>query len=754
MQFSRARSRCAGGLALLLLLAWPAPRGWTQTAEPQPKPPGKAPSPTTIEALSIEGVSAFEVTARGQVVLRRDDTSIHAELMHYNRETGRVEADGDVRVERGADHVEGTHLSFDLDSDTGTFEKPQFVLRRTLTARGRADRLEFLGRDRYRLTGGTFTTCKPGEEDWRFEARRLDLDYDAGEGEVRGGRLKFFDTTLLALPYGSFPLERRRKTGLLTPHYAQNTRRGLEIGVPFYWNIAPEQDLLLTPVYMSKRGEQLKTHYRYLDRAYSGEVDWEVLPRDDVLGRERSAISVKHEHRLGPGWIGRIDYNRVSDDRYFVDLGTQVRQITVGNLLREAFTQYNGSAGETSYVLQGRVQSFQTLQDPLAPTVSPYRRVPQLNAALFRQNVAGRLDLALPAEYVRFTHDTLVEGTRVSLGPNLSLPVLAAGYFVVPKLGVHYAGYSLSRVAAGQPARDGVTVPWASLDAGLVFERDAHWFGEALTQTLEPRLYYVYAPYRDQDAVPLFDTALADFNYTQLFSENRFVGGDRFGDADQVTLAVTSRLLGAGGEEVLRATVGQRYYFRSERVGLTTASPLRARGQSDLLASLGGRLAPSWNFDGTVQYNTHQTRTERYSASLRYAPEPAKLLSASYRFNRDALRQVDLVAQWPFGTGWYGIGRYNYSLLERRLLEGIAGVEYNAGCWSFRAVFQRLLAATQTTSTALLFQLEFNGFGGIQSGDVTDFLKRHVPGYAATAPGAGDLAPQSGPGRPPFVQDF
>jgi len=752
MQHRRARSPlvCATGLALLSFLVLGAPHGWAQLAASPAMPAG----PTTIEALSIEGVSEFEVTARGQVELRRGELNLYSDTLRYNREFGRVEADGGVRIERAGDRFFGPRLQFDLNSDTGVFDQPGFIMRREQTARGSAERLEFLGKDRLRLVGGSFTTCEPGKEDWRFEARELELDYEIEEGRMRDGRLRFFDTTLFAVPFATFPLERRRKSGLLTPHYSQNTRRGLEIGVPFYWNIAPEQDLLLTPVTMSKRGLQLKTQYRYLERSYAGDLRWEYLPEDKVLGERRSGLTLKHEQQLAPDWTGRLDFNKVSDDRYFVDLGTQMRQITTGNLLREAFSQYHGSIGDTSYALQARVQGFQTLQDPLAPIVSPYHRVPQLNAALLRQSVGGRLDVTVPAEYVRFTHHSLVEGTRVSLHPSLALPLAAPGHFVIPRFGVHHAEYRLARTAPGQPERQGVSVPWASADAGLIFERSARWFGEALTQTLEPRLYYVYAPYRAQDTVPLFDTGLADFNYAQLFSENRFVGGDRFGDADHLTLAATSRLLGPGGEEVLRATIGQRLYLKSERVGLTPAAPLRGRGQSDLLASVGGRLAQGWSFDGAAQYNLQRSRTERYSAAVRYTPEIAKLVSASYRFNRDALRQIDIAAQWPLSAGWYAIGRYNYSLLERQLLEGIAGIEYNAGCWVFRTVFQRLQAAAQTTSTVLMFQLEFNGFGGIQSGDVTDFLKRHVPGYASTNPGAGDLVPPSMRPRLPFEQVF
>jgi LPS-assembly protein len=292
-----------------------------------------------------------------------------------------------------------------------------------------------------------------------------------------------------------------------------------------------------------------------------------------------------------------------------------------------------------------------------------------------------------------------------------------------------------------------VNVPWFSLDTGLVFERTANWFGDRLTQTLEPRLFYVYAPYRDQSQLPLFDTALADFNYAQLFSENRFVGGDRFGDANQVTWALTSRLLGSGGEERLRATVGQRYFFEDERVSLTASDSLRTSSESDWLASAGGRISQHWSFDGTLQYNPRDARSERYGWHFRYAPEIAKVVNLGYRYNRDVLRQVDLSGQWPIGAGWYAVGRYNYSVRDRGLLEGLAGLEYNGGCWVFRAVYQSVQAATNITSKGIFFQLEFNGLGQIGSNETVNLFRRNVPGYSVTNPRDQSLVP---PGlRPP-----
>jgi LPS-assembly protein len=711
--------------------------------------------PATIDAQSIEGISGLEVTARGGVEFRQGDLAVYAEYLKFNREFGRLEAEGGVRIAEGTDRFFGPRLRYDTTSHTGALEAPTFLIRREHTARGGAERIEFLGPDRYRLSGAKFTSCEPGNDDWWIEASDLELDYTTQEGVAHGARLRFLGATILGTPYFSFPLENRRKSGLLAPHYSQTTLRGAELTVPFYWNIAPEQDMTLTPTFMSKRGEQLKTQYRYLGASYVGEARVEYLPQDQLLGISRTGYSIQHEQRFTPALIGRIDMNHVSDDRYFVDLYSDVRQVSTGNLQRDGYLQYARDFGGTGLSMQARVQRFQTLQDPLAPIVPPYHRVPQLNLTAARGDMGGLFDAAMPLEYARFRHDTLVQGERASVNPVLSMPIMAPGYFFTPKLGARHARYSLRATAPGQPETQTVSLTWLSVDSGLVYERGAQWFGQRLTQTLEPRLFYVYAPYRDQSQLPLFDTTLADFNYAQLFSENRFVGGDRFGDADQITWAVTTRLLNERGEEHLRATIGQRYYFDSERVGLTAASTLRVSSESDWLASVGGRLAGAWTFDNTVQYNPRDSRTEAYGLQLRYAPQPAKVLNLSYRYNRgEVLRQVDVSGQWPIHAGWYGVGRYNYSVYDGRLLEGLAGLEYNGGCWVFRVVYQQAQAATDVTSKAILFQFEFNGLGQIGSNDTLTMFRRNVPGYSVTNPRDQSLAPP-GVQRPlPFEQVY
>jgi LPS-assembly protein len=716
--------------------------------------PAEEEGAVVIDAERIEGVGDIEVTARGNAEIRRDDVTIFGETLRYNAEFGRAQGEGGVRLQRGLDRFYGPRMEYNTLDDTGLVESPNYLLQRERTARGGAERVDILGPDRYRLKDATFTTCEPGHDDWVLHASEMDLDYQAEEGTAKGTTLRFYDVPIFGFPYVSFPLENRRRSGLLTPYYAQTTQRGFELGLPYYWNIAPERDLTITPVYMTRRGFQLKNHARYLERSYTGELRLEYLPDDRLFGDDRAGVSLQHAHTFTPRLTANLDFNRVSDDRYFTDLASQVRQVSIGNLQQDGYVTYNGQLGAYPYTAQARVHKFQTLQDPLAPIEPPYHREPQLTFAAGLNNLAGLVDTSLPAELVRFTHDVKVEGARLSFNPVLSLPFIRPGGFFTPKLGLRQAGYDLERTQPGQDTSPRVSIPWFSADTGLIFEREARFFGERLTQTLEPRLFYVNVPYRNQDAIPIFDTALADFNFPQLFSENRFTGGDRFGDADQATLALSSRFLTEGGREAFRATIGQRYYFRDERVGLTPTSPLRTSLESDVLGSVGGRLFRHWTFDATAQYSRLQQRTERYTASLRYNPEIAKVLNASYRFSRGTLRQIDLSAQWPISAGWYGVGRYNYSFLDGQLLEGLAGVEYNAGCWVFRAVVTRVQAAAQVAATGFFLQLEFNGVGQIGTDDVVGLLSRNVPGYTVTNPSDPSRAPPSLQRRLPFEQVF
>jgi LPS-assembly protein len=717
--------------------------------------------PIQLDADRIEGSPGKETSAEGNVILRRGELTIRAESLKFRDADESVEASGGVRLEGEGSTVSGPGLRYRMQDATGVFERPEYSFgprsrpgMPPITARGQAESIEFLGENKYTIKQGVFTTCKPGDDDWIVRADELDLDYTREVGTARGASVVFKGVPIFASPSFDFSLNNQRKSGFLPPSFGTTGKSGPEVSIPYYLNLAPEYDLTLTPRYMGKRGLQIAEQFRYLQPSYSGEFKAEVLPQDKVVDRSRSALSLVHTYNRDGTLTGVLNLNKVSDDNYFKDLATRINITSQATLPREGFLAYNGKWWESgAYTATARVQRFQVLQDPDNPIVPPYARTPQITLSALRQDLGG-LDLASSAEFVDFTHPTLVNGRRSTVYPSLSLPLLSPSAFLTPKLGVHHTYYSLGASDAGPPETISRNVPIFSLDSGLIFERDAQAMGQSMTQTLEPRIYYVKIPFRDQSRIPLFDTAIADFNYAQIFSENSFAGGDRINDADQLTVALTSRTLGsANGQEVFRGTIGQRYYFKDQQVTLNydpvtrNATDPRTYRTSDWLAAVSGRIAEHWTMDAATQYNQRDHRHERFTFATRYQPEPLKTLNLSYRFLRsditDAaeIKQIDLSSQWPLSARWFGVGRFNYSLHDRRIVESIGGLEYGADCWISRVIVQRFALTAGASTTSLFLQLELNGFSRIGSNPL-EALKRNVPGYQRVNTRSPDAKPE------------
>jgi LPS-assembly protein len=386
------------------------------------------------------------------------------------------------------------------------------------------------------------------------------------------------------------------------------------------------------------------------------------------------------------------------------------------------------------------VQSYQTLQDPNAPVVPPYNRVPQILGTLRDTDWLG-LTWSGTAEYARFAQEALVPtGERVVAYPSVAWMRRGSSWFFTAKTGINVREYLLDQTTAALANRyPSYAIPITSVDAGLVFERDLDVLHTPLTQTLEPRAFYVYVPYKRQTDAPVFDTALDDFNFSQLFAENRYIGNDRIGDANQLTLALTSRFLDRDtGAERLRLAVGQRFYFEDQQVNLN--EPLRSAATSDFLVSAEGRLSEAWSLTNLLQYNFDGHEVERFNTGVRYTPSPGRVLNATWRYTRTLIdptgaltqiKQVDLSGQWPVSDRWSLIGRWNYSLTDRKTLEAVAGVEYNADCWVLRVVGQRLTTTTQQSTTSVFVQLELNGLARVGTSPL-ELLRRSVPGYVPT----------------------
>jgi LPS-assembly protein len=551
-------------------------------------------------------------------------------------------------------------------------------------------------------------------------------------GTAHDATIYFKGAPILYSPYLTFPLSNERKSGFLTPVLGTNSARGIEFSLPYYFNLAPNYDATLTPRYMTKRGLQLNGQFRYLFPDIAGEVDAEGL-RDRVTDTGRYGLLWKHNQNISavPGLAGYLNLQKVSDDTYFSDLSDRLTITSQTNLPREGGLAYS----KGPFAVLARMQTFQTLQDPNNPITPPYFREPQIFAQLDTVEWQG-VDFAGTGEYVRFRQPALTNADRTVLHPTVAWSRRGNAWFFTARTGLHMSNYNLDDPNATDQHLTRV-VPISSLDSGLVFERDTSYFGRDFVQTLEPRAFYVYIPFRDQTKIPVFDTAIDDFNFSQLFTENRYLGSDRVGDADQITLAATSRLLDpSNGEEKMRFAVGQRYYFSSQRVTLASETP-RSANSSDLLFSGEGKITDTFSAAATYEVNVNHRETQEFDVGVRWQPSLGKVLNASYRYNRQTidpttgnlstLKQVDFAGQWPVGN-WSLIGRWNYSIINKKTLEGVFGAEYNGGCWAFRIVGQHLVTNVNQVSSSVFVQFELNGLARLGTNPI-DVLRRSVPGY-------------------------
>ena len=683
----------------------------------------------------VEGRTEREVTLRGNAEIRKGGTVVRAERLTYYAQDDELVGVGQVRVTRQGNVFTGPELRLKIDANEGVFTAPSYLLP-LYRGSGKAAELEFLGPERLALRDATFTTCRPEDPDWHLRARSIEIDQGKHEGVGRSAELYFKDRKIVGLPRFGFPLGDERRSGFLAPGFAFTTRTGPEFVVPYYWNIAPNRDLTLYPRFMQRRGLQLGGHFRDLEPTSVSDVRFELTPVDSLTNTSRSFWSVNHAYTDIAGWGGVLNMRGVSDDNYFVDFSRSILASADRVLPREV----SAVRGFGDWTVMMRATTYQNILDArLAP---PYERVPQLNALWSRRDVGG-FDAESMFDATRFRRPLLdtAEGARLVAFPKLSYPILRPGWFFVPKLGLHMSSYSLDTNGA-YPTTLNRTVPILSVDSGLVFERSTRVLGREVTQTLEPRLFYARSPYRDQSAFPVFDTAVADFSFAQLFSDNTFVGNDRVADVNQLTTAVVSRLIEpATGAESLRLAFGQRQYFSDQRVAIPGSAP-RTDKRSDLLFAASASLDRANSLDAGLQYSMRDSLIPRLNLMWRHLPGDGRILNAGVRYLRNELGQLDASARWPLAAQWTALGRMNYSWLTERvdpatgslvdakpgIIEGVLGVEYLQDCWVSRFVMHRFVTAAGRSTSALFLQVELTGLGRVGS-DPFDILRRNIPGY-------------------------
>lgn len=660
---------------------------------------------------------------RGNVRIEQQGRAAEADLLDYDRKTGDASLAGNVRIADRNLSVQADSAQMNLNSSKGEFTAGEYQINRN-GGRGRASTLNTDGAGRTNLRQGEYTTCdeQGSAPAWKISASEIALDSNEGEGVAYNSVLRIKNVPVLYLPYFSFPLDDRRKSGFLAPRIGSSGNAGLDIGTPYYWNIAPNYDATFTPRIMSRRGFQFGSDFRYLWPVGRGQIDLEYLPEDEVANRDRYFGTLTHSNYLGRNASLAIDYRRVSDVNYFTDLDTTLNSAAATHLPQQALIQWQPSRW---FSAQALASDYQSLTPSIAKFDRPYARLPQIRLRARTPYYTG-LGFDIESEAARFEHDdpTRPEGTRYDLRPAGTYVFDNGGNFVRSELALRYTGYQLD--VAGTALTDGSlarTLPTFSLDMGQRYRRPLanNW-----VQTFEPRAHYLYTPFRNQSDLPIFDSGDPDFEFAQLFVDNRYTGIDRIGDANQLTFAGTTRLIdGEDGMERLSFSIGEILRFERPRVslfdpvtGLTNSVPLD-RSHSDLVSALEYRFTREWSLGLAAQIDPDDGDFGRGNARLRYRDDTGRLVALSYRFRESLLEQTDFSAAVPLSPAWAVIGRYNYSLRDSTDLESLIGLQYRSCCWAVTTAARRYLLGSLEHTEAIFVQFELTGLARV--GD--DFSK-------------------------------
>lgn len=707
--------------------------------------PGQKPA-TFVLGDSTNGTTDQDMAVKGSAEVRRNTVVIKADALHYDQDTDMADAYGQVRMNNNGTTFAGPEAHMRVDSSEGFMTAPKYHFNVT-GGSGSAERVDLLDNERSVFTKGTYTACACADDPaWYIKGSEFDFDTGADEGVAHNGVLFFQGVPVFASPWLSFPLSGERRSGILPPTFSLSSTNGFELSVPYYFNIAPNRDLTVTPRIISKRGVQLQSTFRYLSPTYSGSISGEFLPDDRLTKTNRYALYIQHNQNFGNGFGGYIYYNKVSDNTYPEDLSSSVNQFMNGTQLlyqQEAGLTYNNGP----WSVLAREQHWQTL----TPSVAPYGREPQLNVKYSKYNVGG-FDFGAEADYTNFhiTTADMTEGQRVLFNPYISYSVVGPGYFVTPKVQWHFASYNLRNISGdvpvGTPKNFTESIPTLSFDTGLIFDRSVRLFGEDYIQTLEPRLYYVYTPYRNQESAPLFDTAESDFGLAEIFTPNTFVGNDRIADANRLTAAITTRFINpATGDERARFVIAQQYYFQDQRVTLLPNQTSTQATHSDLIVGASLKLGAGFASETAFQYNADNNQLVKTSVGFGFSPATGKVLNVGYRYTRanttlenQPINQVLVSGQWPLTHRVFGVGRFNYDLGGHRIVDGLVGLQYDADCWTLGAGIQRYANGLNTSgqhqsSTRFLAQLTFKGLSSVDNGLISAF-RGSVAGYTPLPP--------------------
>jgi len=667
----------------------------------------------------------------GNVDVRRGDQHVKAERAHYDSVSKTLDAQGNVFYSESQLALFSRSAQLQLGNDKARLRDALFISP-TLPIRGRAKAAFRESKSFSYYEDAAYTSCRPGNQDWVIHASDLKMNKASGMGAAKNVWLEFKGLPVLYSPYLSFPIDDRRMTGFLAPSFGRTNSVGFDATIPYYWNIAPNYDARFWGRYLEKRGPLFGGHFRYLTEMTRGDLMLEVLPQDTLRDSTRWQGVLRNQTQFVPGLSSNASLNYVSDRYYFDELRSALA--VIDNRFTHSFADMNFNHRWINAM--ARVEYYQTIDTTVPQDATPYRRLPQTQINLAESfEPWGQhfpIKVGLDNEFVYFQHDYRSdEGFRANFKPYVSLPIQTASAFFVPRASMYYTQYWLDPRQTGLPTQIDRALPVFSADGGLFFEREFGSGDNAFIHTLEPRLFYLYIPHQNQDEIPVFDSALFDFDFYQLFRENRFSGTDRIQDANQVTTALTSRLLDSQtGLERLALSVGQIFYFRDRTVGLLP-NTLETDTYSNLVTQVNSQLTEHLSLVGGLQWNYENNRFDRSEGALRYRDRSAgnKLFNLGYRFRRGLIDQTDVSFVWPLYDDWSMIGRWQYSILENLSLETFVGFEKESCCWRFRIIGRRYVTSiNDDAQNGLFVQLELKGLTSFGE-RVERFLEQRVEGY-------------------------
>ena len=671
------------------------------------KAPDRETAPISLRSWQFDAGKTGAAEAREQVELRRADQLLTTELLRYDPESETVTIPGEMAYKDSVMHIAGTSAQYSFLDESGRFMDVDYGLTGS-SAKGSATEVLVDSGNHSILREMQFTTC-PGENpEWLLTAGELELDFDKGMGKARKAKLELFDIPIIYLPYMTFPIDDRRKSGFLYPFVSTANDNGFEFSIPYYWNIASNQDATITPRYLTDRGAVITGEYRFITRRTGGTVNFDWLPNDKKTKELRYHYRLVHNALLSRRWRSAVLVDRVSDDQYFQDFSNSLASAS-RQYLRSKAGIYGGGHYWTFSVI---ADDFQVVDDAVQPYNEPYRRLPRIALDIDRPLGLQGLRLQMDSELVYFDRDVGATGSRFDIFPRLEWNIQTNWGYMRPSAGYRYTSYELDwhgDPGETSPSRGTEII---SFDTGMFLERDN---GQGRVQTLEPRLFYLYVPYEDQQGFPDFDSAPFTFGFSQLFHFNRFTGADRQSDANQLTLAVTTRSINqVAGRELWSLSLGQIFYFETLKVMPArvdepldnSASPFITEFLLHPTKGLSSRFSAQWDWQNS--------EIDVATLGVTHTASGGRRLGAEYRFRRDSLDQFDIRYYQPINEKWLVLGRLNWSIQDSDLLSAEVGFEYDSCCWALRTVAKRFLRNREGDyRDAIYVQLILKGLGNI-----------------------------------------